>query len=278
VLPKIDSFSPLAGIAGTTVFISGTGLDGATNVQFNGVNAFVEIVSPTQVSATVPPNATTGPVRVGTPSGTAVSLETFFVGMASDLSIAASTSPDSVKPGDRLTYTIIVRNQGPTNASNVTLTDSLPAGVDLFFASSNQGNCGESNHVVTCNLGTLTSADVVTVKLITTVTATTVLTNTASVTATEFDPDTANNSTIVLTGTPVGPPPAVELSIRQISNNALEISWPTTTASFLLEKSGSLVPSVSWTTVAGTPQVVGEKNVVSVNLTGAMQFYRLRAP
>ena len=278
VLPKIDSFSPLAGIVGTTVFISGTGLDGATNVQFNGVNAFVEIVSPFQVSATVPANATTGPLRVGTPSGTAVSLETFFVGMASDLSIAVSTSPDSVTPGDRLTYTIIVRNQGPTNASNVTLTDSLPAGVDLFFASSNRGNCGESNHVVTCNLGTLASADVVTVKLITTVTAGTGLTNTASVTATEFDPDPSNNSTSVVTGEPAGPPPAVELSIHQISNNVLEISWPLTTTTYILEKTGSLAPSVSWTTVAGTPQVVGGKNVVSVGVIGGMQFYRLRAP
>ena len=278
VLPKIDSFSPLAGIVGTTVFISGTGLDGATNVQFNGVNAFVEIVSPSQVSATVPANATTGPVRVGTPSGSAVSQATFFVGVASDLSIAVSTSPDAVKPGDRLTYTIIVRNQGPTDASNVTLTNSLPAGVDLFFASSNRGNCAESNHVVTCNLGTLASADVITVKLITTVTAATVLTNTASVTATEFDPDTSNNSTSVVTGEPVGPPPTVELSIHQISNNALEISWPLTTTTYILEKTGSLAPSVSWTTVPGTPPVVGGKNVVSVGVTGGMQFYRLRAP
>ncbi|MEO8427101.1 MAG: IPT/TIG domain-containing protein [Verrucomicrobiota bacterium] len=278
VLPKIESFSPLAGTTGTTVFISGTGLGGATTVQFNGVNASFTTVSPLQLRAIVPAGATTGPIHVGTPNGTAISLTTFFVGTASDLSIDVSTSADEVAPGDKLTYTILVTNQGPEAANNVTLTDSLPAGVDLFFSLSNRGTCVESNHVVKCDFGTLANAESVTVKLIVTVRADTVLTNSASVTGTEFDPDTSNNSMTVVTGAPVGPPAAVELSIRQISNNSLEISWPITTTSFVLERTGSLVPPASWTTVAGTPLVIGGKNVVSVNLTGAMQFYRLRAP
>ena len=275
--PTITGFSPTTGPVGSSVTISGANLAGATAVKFNGLTATFNLFG-NKIIARVPAGATTGAITVTTPSGTAASLATFFVGLASDLSIAVSTSADSVKPGDNLSYIIVVRNLGPTEGTNVTLIDSLPPGVDFFFALSNRGTCVESNHVVTCDLGTLASAEALTVKLLTIVSAGTLLTNTASVAATQFDPDMANNSTNVVTGASVAPPPAIDLSIRQISNNSLEISWPTTTASFVLEKTGSLASPASWTTVTGTPQVVGGKNLVSVNLTGVMQFYRLRGP
>lgn len=47
--------------------------------------------------------------------------------LQADLSITKTDSPDPVIAGDNLTYTIIITNNGPHLAENITLTDSLPA-------------------------------------------------------------------------------------------------------------------------------------------------------
>ena len=70
VLPKITSFTPTAAVAGATVTINGTGLGGATAVDFYDGTAdtiaspAVTAVSPTQVRATVPTDAVNGPLTV----------------------------------------------------------------------------------------------------------------------------------------------------------------------------------------------------------------------
>jgi hypothetical protein len=61
---------PTAGKVGTTVIILGTDLTAASAVSFNGKAAEFKVVSPTEITATVPSGATTGTVQVTTPSGT----------------------------------------------------------------------------------------------------------------------------------------------------------------------------------------------------------------
>jgi hypothetical protein len=75
--PVISSFSPTSGGAGTSVTISGTGLASATAVTFNGVGATFTFNSDTQITATVPSGASTGPISVTTPGGTAQSSTNF---------------------------------------------------------------------------------------------------------------------------------------------------------------------------------------------------------
>ena len=48
-----------------------------------------------------------------------------------DLSIAKVDSPDPVVQGSSLTYTVTVTNNGPSNATGVVMTDTLPAGVTV---------------------------------------------------------------------------------------------------------------------------------------------------
>ena len=50
--------------------ILGTDLTGATSVTFNGVPATFAVVSPTEITTTVPAGATTGQVEVVTLKGT----------------------------------------------------------------------------------------------------------------------------------------------------------------------------------------------------------------
>ncbi|WP_460504390.1 IPT/TIG domain-containing protein, partial [Hymenobacter agri] len=67
-LPTLSSLSPTSGTAGTTVAITGTNLAGATSVNFNGTAATFTVNSATQITATVPPGASTGTVTVTTPA------------------------------------------------------------------------------------------------------------------------------------------------------------------------------------------------------------------
>ena len=78
--PSVTSFSPGTGKVGTNVVITGANFTGATIVSFGGVpSASFTVNSATQISATVPAGATTGPVAVTNPGGTGASTQTFIV-------------------------------------------------------------------------------------------------------------------------------------------------------------------------------------------------------
>src|SRR2546428_3429947 len=77
--PTLTSFTPTNGPVGTSVTISGTNFTGATAVTFNGVSASFSVTSATAIQATVPPGATTGPLSVTTPGGTATNTTNFTV-------------------------------------------------------------------------------------------------------------------------------------------------------------------------------------------------------
>lgn len=79
VKPTIAAFSPGAGPVGTSVVITGSKFTGTTGVTFNGINSAFVVNSSTQITATVPSGATTGPIRVVTPSGTGKSATNFDV-------------------------------------------------------------------------------------------------------------------------------------------------------------------------------------------------------
>lgn len=86
VLPEISSFDPVSGGPGTIVTIngvrfSGADLEGTDGVRFNNTNAAsFTLVSDTQITATVPAGATTGPIRVKSQGFTGSSATNFTVG------------------------------------------------------------------------------------------------------------------------------------------------------------------------------------------------------
>ncbi len=78
--PVITSFTPASGAVGTAVTIQGQNFTGATQVQFNGVAApGFSVVSDAEIQAAVPAGATSGPITVITPQGSAASASNFVV-------------------------------------------------------------------------------------------------------------------------------------------------------------------------------------------------------
>ncbi len=133
-----------------------------------------------------------------------------------DLALTKIAAPSPVfSGGPELTYTLTVQNNGTDDATNVVLTDNLPMGdVDFVSASaSGTGSCDtapDMGGMLSCSLGDIADGSNVTVTIVVApriVTTAIDITNTASVTADEEDPDTANNSVSVITT--VNPPQAV---------------------------------------------------------------------
>jgi uncharacterized repeat protein (TIGR01451 family) len=67
-----------------------------------------------------------------------------------DLRLFMTDLPDPVAPGGALAYVLRVRNQGPSAAAGLTLTNTLPAATSFDFSDVPQ--CTETGGVVTCPL------------------------------------------------------------------------------------------------------------------------------
>ena len=138
-----------------------------------------------------------------------------------DLAVTKADSSDpAFSGGPLLTYTIAVVNNGPDGATNVLLVDTLPNGVTFNTATPSAGDCDQvaTAGEVTCRLGSLASSSSATVTLVVTPEAVTEpisITNTATVSATEQDPNLGNNA--AAESTTVNPPGA-DMSVSTSSS------------------------------------------------------------
>jgi PKD domain/IPT/TIG domain/Divergent InlB B-repeat domain len=92
--PRIDSFTPTGGPFGTVVDIRGSNFTGAIWVEFNqhGASSFT-VDSDSEIHATVPDGATTGPISVTTVSGTGRSSSSFAVPTPTISSFTPTSGP-----------------------------------------------------------------------------------------------------------------------------------------------------------------------------------------
>jgi len=124
-----------------------------------------------------------------------------------DLQLAVADMPDPVAVGSNLTWTITVENLGPSPATGVIVTNPIPAMASWVGASATQGSCVENGGLVTCDLGTMTSGQIVEISLVVTPLASGTLNDTAGVAGNELDLSPANN--IDTAATQVLDPPVI---------------------------------------------------------------------
>ncbi len=141
------------------------------------------------------------------------------IGLGADLSITKTDARDPVMVNNALRYFLRVDNAGPSNATNVVVTDTLPAGVTFVSATPTQGSCSFSSPTVTCQLGTVNSGSSTTIILTTTVASAGVITNTASVAAQEADSNPANNTSTQTTT--ISTSPSISGFVRDSLGNAI---------------------------------------------------------
>jgi uncharacterized repeat protein (TIGR01451 family) len=110
-----------------------------------------------------------------------------------DLSVSKTVSDATPNVGDLITFTVTLSNQGPNDATNVQVTDLLPAGLTFVSATPSQGTYSSGSGVWT--VGTVSTSGPQTLILTATVVSPDALTNTGTISfADQVDPNTANNS------------------------------------------------------------------------------------
>ncbi len=197
--------TPAGGFTGDVSFsLSGLSSDatGSFNPQpVNIIDASAKnsVLTVTTTAATPPGTysliltAVSGNLQHSTP------LTLVIAGTASaNLSLSKTASPNPAIVNTSLTYRIVVVNNGPSPATGVTMTDNLPAGINFISATATQGTCSGTTTVV-CSFGSLANGGSAIATITVGPLATGQLSNTASVTATEADPNLNNNSATIST-------------------------------------------------------------------------------
>lgn len=122
------------------------------------------------------------------------------VNQIADVGLSGVASANPALAGDVVTYTFTVTNTGPSGATGVTFSNTLPASLVLVSASSSQGNAVTNGNTVLANLASLASGTSATVTIAARVTVAAVglVTNNASVSAFETDLHTSDNQASVI--------------------------------------------------------------------------------
>jgi len=112
--------------------------------------------------------------------------------------VVAKEALTTVDAGAQMTYTLTITNYGPSYASGVTLTDTMPAEVNFVSSSPALPTCAHLDGLVACDLGTLTVGETATAVVVVDVTSPltngTILTNIATVDADTADPKPEDNT------------------------------------------------------------------------------------
>jgi hypothetical protein len=158
--PTISGFTPSSVCAGATpsVTITGNHFNNASAVTFNGVAASFTVNSNTQITATLPASATTGPIAVTTASGTGTSASNFTVNPLpvintitgnTSVCISSTTQLSDITPGG--IWTSANTSVATVNASG--FVSGISAGTSLIkYTVTNGSGCSDFvSAIVTVN-------------------------------------------------------------------------------------------------------------------------------
>ncbi len=167
-----------------------------------------------------------------------------------DVTIAKQVDQATASPDDTLVYTIVVTNNGPSTATDVDLTDTLPAGVTFVSGTTTVGgqsvNGSGGSQTVTSTIGTLLNGQSATITINATIDSTTTgtLTNTVITSATG-ESNTNNNTATAQTVIQ----PEIDLAITKVDNDNNLTLAPTDSIVYTLNVSNNGPSDASGVTV-----------------------------
>ena len=222
----------------------------------------------------------------GNPDNNSASVVTAVQG--ADLAITKTASSSEVSVGGTLTYTLNVVNNGPAEATAVTVADTLPETLTLISVTPSQGGCTGTT-TITCNLGVMANGAHATVTIVATATITGQVTNRAQVSANLPDGNPDNNSASITTRVSADlslTPPSVEfegnvdiicpakhVTVKSIRQTPLTITGVTVSGPFSIDtncRDATLAPGgTCLITVLFLPHSVGTfEGAVTIGISG----------
>jgi len=189
-VPTITGFTPASGVQGTSVTITGTNFNNVSKVSFNGVSAAFTVNSGSQITATLPATASTGPIAVTTPGGTATSAASFTFIPGPPVPVITSFSPGAGFPA----ASVVITGNYFSNATSVTFGGGgavFTVNSDTMITATVPGSASTGAISVTTASGTSSSSQ-----------SFVVLTGNGAPTITSFTPTTGSvGDSVTITGT-----------------------------------------------------------------------------
>jgi uncharacterized repeat protein (TIGR01451 family) len=196
------------------------------------------------------------------------------VGEETDLAIVKTGPTGTVVAGTDTTYSLTTTNNGPSNATGVTVTDTLPTGLH-YVSSGGSGSVSPNGNTLTITLGALAAhasvTTTITVSIDPDVTGNVV--NAASVTGKEPDLDLSNNQSSVTT--PITP--EIDLAITKSADQTSVKQGANLTYTLTSKNNGpsdatnvtvtdTLPAGVQYVSAGGSGSVTNNNGVLTVTL------------
>ena len=145
---------------------------------------------------------------------------------SADLSLGAQVAPEPVVAGSNLVYTLLITNQGLSAATDVTVSNRIPASVSFVSAT---GGAVPSSGVLLINLGPLATNASTSAQITVQPNIVGKLTNVFMVFADQADPILTNNTATIISTVTNGPPLLVDVALSMMSApNPVDVGDPLT--------------------------------------------------
>jgi LPXTG-site transpeptidase (sortase) family protein len=202
--------------SGVTTYNPGTGIWNIGALA-NGANATLALAA--TVTGTTPvTNTANGTANQSDPVPGNNSANATVTGQSADIAVNKSVSNATPNLGTSVTFTLTATNNGPSDATGVQVTDTLPAGL-TYVSSVPSGATTYNAGTGIWNIGALANGASATLTITATVNTTAVTTNTARRTAGNQPDPNPGNDTATATITPVAADIAVTKSVDNPTPN-----------------------------------------------------------
>ncbi|MGD9695706.1 MAG: hypothetical protein AB7V42_08610 [Thermoleophilia bacterium] len=182
-----------------------------------------------------------------------------------NLRIAKTASTTAPARGGQVLYTLVVRNDGPSDATGVAVRDPGAAGLAIDSAATARGTCAVADGALSCAVGRLPAGGGTQILVAATVApdAAGPITNTASVTGDQRDPESGDDRAAATITPSPDPQPVADLEVTKSANRErAPAGQPITYTIVVANRGPDAAPGVGITDTFGRPV-----RVISVRTT-----------